>query len=262
MSTSKSRNLSCRVHPLVISTILDAYVRRQDGNEKCIGALMGCFEGNCLVITDAFMVLHKENEESGTIAVDKEYHRKMVAIKKKVCPTENVVGWFVTCDDVEPSFVLVHNFFASPSESKFAPSQLLPSPVLLTVDPTLSNGDLNVKVSVMQPTVGADSLIQFHQLSTEADTKSWDVLRFIQRHSKILGSSEACSVSQDVATVISNLNDPKVVEDVSRAVQYLKNTSTMDSASVSRLRESSKEHQALVDRIETALKQSSQDIAI
>ena len=59
---------------------------------------MGYFEGNCLVISDAFLVLHRENEETGSISLDKEYHRKMVALKKKICPTENVLGWFATCD--------------------------------------------------------------------------------------------------------------------------------------------------------------------
>jgi hypothetical protein len=262
MSSSKARNISCRVHPLVVSTILDAYIRRQEGNEKCIGALMGSFDGNCLVISDAFMVLHKENEETGTIAVDKEYHRSMVAMKKKVCPTENVVGWFVTCDEVEPSFVLVHNFFATPSESRFVPSQLLPSPVLLTVDPTLSNGDLSVKVSVMQTTVGADSLVQFHQLTTQTDANSGNVLRFIQRFSEILGSSDSQSLSKDIDTVLSGLDDPKRVEEVSLALQYLKNTASMDEKSIATLREATKHQQALVDRVTAALEQSSQDIVI
>ncbi len=263
MSTSKARNITCRVHPLVVSTILDAHIRRQEGNEKSIGALMGCFEGNCLVISDAFMVLHKENEETGTISVDKEYHRKMVAMKKKVCPTENVVGWFVTCDDVEASFVLVHNFFATPSESKFAPSQLLPSPVLLTIDPSLSNGDLNLKVSVMQSTVGADSLVQFHQLSTELETKSCgDVLRFIQKFSQVSGSTQSGSTGEDIETVLSGLDDPKRVEEVSLALQYLKNTPGMDEASISELVKSAETQKSLVEKVTAVLHESSQDIVI
>ena len=258
MASSKARNIACRVHPLVVSAILDAHIRRQEENEKSIGALMGYFEGNSLVISDAFMVLHKENEETGTISVDKEYHRKMVALKKKVCPTENVIGWFVTSDDVEASFVLVHNFFATPSESKFAASQLLPSPVLLTIDPTLSNGDLNMKVSVMQPTVGADSLVQFHQLATQLDTKSSDVLRFIHQFSEISGKSgESLSIKADFETLV-NLNDPKRVEEVSLALQYLKST----TGSVEQLKKSTESQQSLTEKVAAVLNQSSQDIVI
>ena len=140
MSSGKVRNLTCRVHPLVPATIFDAYIRRQEGNTKCLGTLMGYVEGNSLVISDAFVVLHKENEGTGTLSLDKEYHKKLVAMKKKVCPTESVVGWFSTCDELEAGFVAVHAFYGTPSESKFVSSQLLPSPVFLTVDPSLSSG--------------------------------------------------------------------------------------------------------------------------
>lgn len=261
MATSRARSISSKVHPVVVSTILDAYIRRQEGNEKCIGALMGRFEGNCLVISDAFMVLHKENEDAGTISIDKEHHRKIVALKKKVCPTENVVGWFVTCDDIEASFVLVHNFFGTSSESRFVASQLLPSPVLLTLDPTLSNGDLNIKVSVMQPTVGADSLIQFHQLPTELDERALTTLRYIQRFSQIGGSSESQSVKEDIETVLANLQDKKTLDDVSVALQVLKN-SVVDEKNVSERKALVEKHLGLVERISAALKQSAQDIVI
>ena len=88
---------------------------------------MGYIEGNCLVISDAFTVLHKENAETGALSLDKEYHRKMVALRKKSVPSESVVGWFTTCEDIEPTFVVVHNFYATTSESKFIPTPLLPT---------------------------------------------------------------------------------------------------------------------------------------
>lgn len=43
---------------------------------------MGYTEGSVLVITDAFVVLHKETEAG--ISLDKDYHRRMYALKKKV----------------------------------------------------------------------------------------------------------------------------------------------------------------------------------
>lgn len=266
MSTARARNISCKVSPLAVSAILDAYVRRQEGNEKCIGALSGFFEGNCLVISDAFMVLHKENEDSGTISLDKDYHKKMAALKKKISPTENVVGWFATCDEIEPSFVPVHSFFSTPSESRFMPSQLLPAPVLLTVDPTLSNGDLNIRVSVMQSTVGADSLVQFHQLPLEQEPGD-SVLNYLSRYSEILGGGKAQSVEGDLETLASYATSPNrdlvLEESVSMALQEWRH-STKSDRSVDELRNLSRDHMNLVRRVSAVIDEPGvqQDIVI
>ena len=263
MASVRTRNLSCKVHPLAVASILDAYIRRQEGNEKCLGALMGYIEGNCLVISDAFAVLHKENEETSTLSLDKEYHRKMVALKKKVCPTENVVGWFATCDEIEPSFVLVQNFFSTPAESRFVPTQLLPSPVLLTVDPTLSNGDLNIRVSMMQSTVGADSLIQFHQLPVEYTTET---MSFLESCSEIVARDSCTSVRADLETIIDHTpsaDDQKLGEAVSLALQQWRNAAAGGSdKSVQELKELAQTHLSLVKRVSAVVKDNTQEIVI
>lgn len=217
MSSAKSRNLCCRVNPLVVASISDSYVRRQEGNQKCIGTLMGYVDGNTLVISDAFMVLHKENEDMGTLSIDKEYHRKMVLLKKKVCPAESVVGWFSTCDEMEAGFVAVQSFYATTNESKFIASPIVPAPVLLTMDPSMSSGDLNIKVSIMQMTVGAESLMQFHQLPVSFEEAPLDYLAGFSEMplGKLIGGSlkedlrtlaEASAVCSDVAMAIQSLN--------------------------------------------------------
>jgi len=210
-----------KVHPLAVSSILDAFVRRQDGNEMALGTLMGYIDGNCLVISDAFAVLHKENETTGALSIDKEYHKKMVGLRKKVVPTENVVGWFSTSGEIEPVFVGVHSFYSTPSESKFAPTQLLPSPVLLTIDPTLSEGDLNIRVSLMHPTVGADSLIQFHQIDrSEESGNEMKLLRLLESHSELSVNGPLSSSVQVDLDLVSQV-DPssEMAASVSMAVQ-------------------------------------------
>ena len=221
MSSSRVRNLTYKVHPLAVASILDAYVRRQEGSEMALGTLMGYIDGNCLVISDAFTVLHKENESTGALSIDKEYHKKMVMLKKKVVPTENVVGWFTTNGEIEPVFVGVHSFYSTPSESKFAPTQLLPSPVLLTLDPTLSEGDLNIRVSLMQPTVGADSLIQFHQLdSSDVTGKEADLIRFLESQSELsINGPMTTSIKSDLAEVSKAQPSSDIATSVSLAVQ-------------------------------------------
>lgn len=219
MSSGKVRNLTCRVNPLVIATISDAFLRRQEGNSKCIGTLMGYVDGNSLVIADAFMVLHKENED-GTFSLDKDYHRKMVALKKKVCPTESVIGWFSTCDEIEAGFVAVQSFYATSNESRFVASALCPAPVLLTIDPSLSTNDLNIKVSIMQTTVGAETLVQFHQLPVSFESVH-GVTNLLARSSQLpvdLLLSEG--VVGDLKTLATA---PSITTDVAMSIQSWKN---------------------------------------
>jgi len=255
MSSSRAKALSCRVHPLAIASILDAFIRRPEGAEMSLGTLMGYIDGTRLVISDAFTVLHKENDVTGTLSLDKEYHKKMVALKKKVVPTESVIGWFSTSGDIEPSFVAVHSFYGTPSESKFVPSQLLPSPVLLTIDPILSEGDLNIRVSIMQPTVGADSLIQFHQLSLESDMNSVTaaVLNKIQSDSELLSNQVSSDVSEDLSLLMNQVDAEKngeLASKVSMLIQTLNNSaSKIDRKIVDEIRALAKTHQALVEKV-------------
>jgi hypothetical protein len=54
-----------RVHPLVIFSILDHYQRRNDGQARVVGTLLGQqLEGNVIEIKQAFPVPHEEEEES------------------------------------------------------------------------------------------------------------------------------------------------------------------------------------------------------
>lgn len=276
MVSTRSRNLSCRVHPLAVASILDSYVRRSEGNEKSIGTLMGYIEGNCVVISDAFTVLHKENEESGSISLDKEYHRKMVALRKKSSPGEVVVGWFATCDDFEPGFVLVHNFYSVQSESRFVPTALLPTPLLLTLDPILSEGSLNIRVSVMQSTVGADSLVQFHEISiisvpndatTHEARMTRAVLSSLAKESKILSTVSGTTLVEDLNEIDSFVNTAdngrELSDQVSMAVQEWKNSvQTSGIAGISEMKELAQTHVKLAERVIKVLDSSKTEIVI
>ena len=259
MSSSRVRNVTYKVHPLAVSAILDAYVRRQEGNEMALGTLMGYIDGNCLVISDAFTVLHKENEATGALSIDKDYHKKMVALKKKVVPTENVVGWFTTNGEIEPVFVAVHSFYSTPSESKFVPTQLLPSPVLLTIDPTLSEGDLNIRVSLMQPTVGADSLIQFHQLdSSDQITQEGALLRYLESQSELsINGPMSSSIKADLAEVSKADPASDIATSVSMAVQgWVNSASRVDPQTVSDMEKLAQSQIESAKKVQDLIKES------
>jgi hypothetical protein len=230
-----------------------------------LGTLMGYIDGTCLVISDAFTVLHKENESTGTLSLDKEYHKKMVSLKKKVVPTESVVGWFTTSDNIEPSYVAVHGFYATPSESKFAPTQLLPSPVLLTIDPTLSEGDLNIRVSIMQQTVGADSLIQFHQLSLEspiasADSQMHAAINILEIDSELLSNQATSGLSEDLSILMNEVDatsNPDLARKISILIQTLGNSALkMDEQVVEEIRALAQTHNDLVKKVSSLVNET------
>eukprot|EP00913_Durusdinium_trenchii_P020930 g19666.t1 len=98
--SSIEQPLSCRVHPVTVLKILDAYVRRPAGATRTIGTLLGWIsEGSAVDITDSFPVPHKDTTDEG-VAIDQDYHKSMLELRQKVSPREVVVGWFSTGDEI------------------------------------------------------------------------------------------------------------------------------------------------------------------
>ena len=54
MFLQSSKDLTVRVHPLVLFSVLEHYIRRNEGQKRVIGTLLGYYEGNQLVVTGAF----------------------------------------------------------------------------------------------------------------------------------------------------------------------------------------------------------------
>jgi translation initiation factor 3 subunit F len=53
-----------QVHPLVLFNILDHYIRRNEGQDRVIGTLLGTKTGSQTVtITNSFPVPHSEGEQ-------------------------------------------------------------------------------------------------------------------------------------------------------------------------------------------------------
>lgn len=162
-------NVSCRLHPVVVFTILDAYVRRPQNATRAIGTLLGyCSEGNVVEITDAFAVVHQD-KDSGVL-MDQDYHRNMVNLRKQVSPKEQVVGWFSTGNEIMDGSVVIHNFYLKSSESFFQPSIMLPSPIHLMIDTELTTGSLSIKAYMNKDTLIAESLVQFHEVPLRVET--------------------------------------------------------------------------------------------
>jgi len=91
-----------RVHPLVVFSILDHYQRRNDGQTRVVGTLLGQqVEPGVIEVKQAFPVPHQEEEEAATVEID--YHHSMLALYKQVSPRDVVVGWYSTSGSNETS---------------------------------------------------------------------------------------------------------------------------------------------------------------
>ena len=159
-------SLSAKVSPVVLAAIFDAYQRRPTGAPKVIGALIGRVSGSSVELVDTFVVPHNET------GIDKDHFRKSVALLRKLGKETVIVGWFCTGSDLEDSWAVLHAFFATPAESRFVPTAMLPSPFLLVVDPERNELGFNIRGFVSSNTVGSEAIVQFHQVPVEL-VNSW-----------------------------------------------------------------------------------------
>jgi len=200
--SSVEQNLSCRVHPVAILKVLDAYVRRPEGAKRTIGTLLGWIsEGSVVDITDSFPVVHRDQDDG--VLMDQDYHKQMLALRQKVSPREVVVGWFSTGDEINASSVVIHAFYCT-KEAQFTPTAVLPGPVHLLVDTTVVPSPQNFfcKAFVNVDTKVAHSLLQFHEVSlrvqtSQAEKAGISQLMMAQRATR----EETGSGRKDIATI-------------------------------------------------------------
>lgn len=167
--SSIEQALSCRVHPVAILKILDAYIRRPEGAKRIIGTLLGWIsEGSIVDITDSFPVVHKDRDE---VLLDQDYHKHMLAMRQKVSPREVVVGWFSTGVEINGASAVIHAFYCT-KESQFTATAVLPGPVHLLLDATLSGQSFAIKAFVNVRTSVAEGLLQFHEVPLRVQTSA------------------------------------------------------------------------------------------
>eukprot|EP00933_Yihiella_yeosuensis_P072154 TRINITY_DN8046_c0_g2_i1.p1 TRINITY_DN8046_c0_g2~~TRINITY_DN8046_c0_g2_i1.p1 ORF type:complete len:364 (+),score=85.06 TRINITY_DN8046_c0_g2_i1:93-1094(+) len=168
---SIEQSLSCRVHPVAVLKILDAFVRRPEGAKRTIGTLLGWIsEGSVVDITDSFPVVHKDTEEG--VLMDQDYHKQMLALRQKVSPREVVVGWFSTGHEINATSAVIHAFYCT-KESQFTPAAVLPGPVHLLVDTSISmKQSFGLKAFVNVHTTVAENLLQFHEVPLRVQTSA------------------------------------------------------------------------------------------
>eukprot|EP01080_Neovahlkampfia_damariscottae_P004781 gene4781-8367_t len=126
------------LHPLVLCSIFDFYVRRKEGKKRVLGTLVGEITQGYVEIKDCFTVpINDETEDK--LEVDIDFHSNMFELHHKVHPTDVVIGWFSTGSKILPDDMIIHDFYSK---------NILNHPLFLLVD-TINN--LQVKGFVDKP---------------------------------------------------------------------------------------------------------------
>mmetsp|Transcript_35473 Transcript_35473/g.63280 ORF Transcript_35473/g.63280 Transcript_35473/m.63280 type:complete len:283 (-) Transcript_35473:80-928(-) len=141
---------SCKVNPVVLFTICDAYIRRNEGAERVIGTLLGNISGGVASITNCYTVPH--NESMDQVAVDIVHHKTLFDLHQKVSKKEVVIGWFSTGYTMAGSDALIQDFYG----------RECPSPIHLTVDTTMTNNQMKIATYISRSLTLGDK-----QLATE-----------------------------------------------------------------------------------------------
>ncbi|XP_074652591.1 eukaryotic translation initiation factor 3 subunit F-like [Tubulanus polymorphus] len=126
-------SLVCRVHPVVLFSIVDSFERRNEDARRVIGTLLGTYDKGSVEVTNCFTVPHNESDDE--VAVDIEFARNMFELHRRVNPLEVIVGWYSTGTEVTEHSVLIHEYY----------SRECKTPIHMTIDTALKGGHMNIK---------------------------------------------------------------------------------------------------------------------
>jgi len=143
-------DVTCKVHPAVIFTILDHFSRRNEGQERVIGTLLGEENDGVIEIKNCFPVPHTElaevhgEETQYMVGLNMDFHRTMYDLHRKVSTREVVVGWYATGGEITPYTQLIHQQYQNE----------LARPIHLCVDTMLNAAQkMEVKAYTSVPVV-------------------------------------------------------------------------------------------------------------
>ncbi|XP_030043902.1 eukaryotic translation initiation factor 3 subunit F [Microcaecilia unicolor] len=125
-----------KVHPVVLSSIVDSYERRNEGAGRVIGTLLGTVDKHSVEVTNCFSVPHNESEDE--VAVDMEFAKNMYDLHRKVSSSEVIVGWYATGNDITEHSVLIHEYYSREAHN----------PIHLTLDTSMQGGRMNIKAYI------------------------------------------------------------------------------------------------------------------
>jgi translation initiation factor 3 subunit F len=160
---ASTNDIVVKVHPMVLFSVLDHYLRRPEGQARVIGTLLGRVNGNVVEVTNSFAVPHQEKNDE--VAVGKDFNKQMLSLSSRVNSMEKIVGWYATTFDgaqVVDNSSLIHEFFTTECEA----------PVHLVVDTALTGAAVGCKGYISTPLeIAGEALANvFHQVQVQLES--------------------------------------------------------------------------------------------
>ncbi|DBB14180.1 hypothetical protein WJX82_001868 [Trebouxia sp. C0006] len=266
-------SITVRVQPVVLFSICDAYIRRNEGKDRVIGTLLGSISDGVVDIRECYAVPH--NESMDQVEMDIVHHRTLSDLRRRVNSKERIVGWYSTGQGVSGSDARFQMYYETQCQN----------PVHLRVDTTLTNNKLDVVAYVARHLTLGDrstSLAQeFQQVPCEVRTVEVERLgiELLQNEVTEKLPSEAENLqtaigrlqsalnkaSQYVDDVVSgrrkgDINVGRYIADTCAAVPYIRKEdfeqllqdNTQDALLVMYLANLVRAHVALADKLGTA----------
>ncbi|KAL9553736.1 hypothetical protein MBANPS3_003132 [Mucor bainieri] len=144
-SAPHQRAFTTTTSPVVLFSVLDHFLRRDDSQQKVIGALLGVRsqDGSEVEIRNVMPLIYTLEGEN--IALDKEHYRNMYELHQRVNPEEIILGWYTAGADLSPACTPVHSFFAD----DVAPFQ--PIHVTVDTDALVKTSDMGLRAYASAP---------------------------------------------------------------------------------------------------------------
>jgi len=131
--------LGCRLHPVVVFSILDHFVRRNEGQTRVYGTLLGHNNDGVVEIKNSFAVPHSEGDKVGFA---QEFHKYTHERHLRANPQEMVVGWYATGDTINEDSILIHDFYWR---------EMNAPPIHLLIDTGLKNDKMSINAYTSSP---------------------------------------------------------------------------------------------------------------
>jgi len=194
---SENADLEVKVHPVVLFSILDSYLRRPESQVRVIGTLLGKIDGKNVEVTNSFAVPHLEKNDE--VAVGKDFNHQMFSLQQLVNSKEQILGWYATTYtglDITDSSSLIHDFYTSECES----------PVHLVVDTSLQNNEVGLKAYISSPIIiGGEAIANmFHQVKVSLAMGEAERICIDRMYR---GQEEPFTASQGLASFTNELYD-------------------------------------------------------
>jgi len=158
-----SSQLQVKVHPVVVFSILDHFLRRNDEDDLVVGTLLGTNVDGVVEIKNCFPVPYNVTEDQ--VGLDIDFHKTMLDLNSKANPREAMVGWYATGGEINESSALIHEFYSK---------EMNTTPIHLNIDTNITDFKMAIKSFVSTNIILGEKSLGYQFLPTSCEVQTTD----------------------------------------------------------------------------------------